>query len=222
MFSGIVEAQGKVINARRDRNLVVITVDKPVEFDDLRIGDSICSSGVCLTVESFDDRQMTFALGDETLRLTGWTAETLYGQSLNLERSLRINDRIHGHMVSGHVDGTGEVVRVEDVGGSVILEVKVPETFSHFVWRKGSWAVNGVSLTINSVDAGVVRHCLIPETLRRTNLGSLHQGDRVNLEIDMMARGLVSFIETGIQAGAFANLIRSAALAAASPGPESP
>lgn len=196
MFSGIVEAQGRVLSTRRDQSLVFIEVERPREFDDLHIGDSICSNGVCLTIEAFEPTKMTFALGAETLAITGWTEESLRNTSLNLERSLRLGDRIHGHMVSGHVDATGLVVEVQDLGGSVRLDVQAPATLLRYLWKKGGWAINGVSLTINEIAGSVVSHCLIPETLRRTNLGAIKSGERVNLEIDMMARGLVSYIET--------------------------
>jgi riboflavin synthase len=214
MFSGIVEAQAKILstahsNDLRDQNgqnaLVRIKVERPRHFTDLHAGDSICTSGVCLTVESFDDSSIQFALGAETLSVTGWSAENLKNKSINLERSLRMGDRIHGHMVSGHVDARATVVFVKDLGGSTQFDVRIddvddssspPLALERFVWKKGSWAVNGVSLTINSVENGVVSHCLIPETLLRTNLGEIKVGDRVNVEIDMMARGLVNFLET--------------------------
>jgi riboflavin synthase len=197
MFSGIVEVQGRVLHAHREEGLVFIDVERPEDFDDLRIGDSVCTSGVCLTVESFNEKSIRFALGNETLAVTGWSTNQLQNQSVNLERSLRLGDRIHGHMVSGHVDATGTVVQVKDLGGSVQVDIQAPESIARYLWKKGSWAVNGVSLTINDVSAkGIVSQCLIPETLRRTNLGNLQGGDRVNLEIDMMARGLVSFLES--------------------------
>lgn len=196
MFSGIIETQSRVLSTKTEEGLVRIEVERPPEFNDIRIGDSIASNGVCLTVEKFDDKKMTFALGAETLKITGWTADSLKDQSLNLERSLRFGDRMHGHMVSGHVDAVGEVANVEDLGGSVNIDILAPETIKSFVWKKGSWAVNGVSLTVNEVDGQKVSVCLIPETLNRTNLGKLKKGARVNLEVDMMARGLVQFLET--------------------------
>lgn len=199
MFSGIVEAKTKILHthgsATDSGGLVFIEVAKPAEFNDLTIGDSIATNGVCLTVEKFDDKTISFALGAETLSITGWNEKNLKGQDVNLERSLRMGDRIHGHMVSGHVDTTGEVVGLRDDGGSLLLDVKAPASILRYVWKKGSWAVNGVSLTINSVEEGVVGHCLIPETVRRTNLGALKVGDKVNLEIDMMARGMIAFLE---------------------------
>ena len=196
MFSGIVETQGRVLCIRREGELLRLEVEKPADFDDIRIGDSICSSGVCLTVEKFDNQQMTFALGAETLKVTGWNENSLKASSLNLERSLRFGDRIHGHLVTGHVDGVGRVVNIQDLGGSVQVDVKCPEVLLPYFWKKGSWAINGVSLTINDVSDRVVSVCLIPETLKRTNLSQLKTGDPVNLEVDATARGLINFLQS--------------------------
>ncbi len=196
MFSGIVEALSPVKSARAQGNLVFIEVTRPPDFTDIKNGDSIATNGVCLTVEKFDDQTLSFALGAETLAVTGWIESQLKTATVNLERSLRMGDRIHGHMVSGHVDGVGKVIAIRDDGGSVLLDIQTPLPLLRYVWKKGSWAVNGVSLTINSVnDDGVVGHCLIPETIKRTNLGGLKVGDQVNLEVDMMARGMISFFE---------------------------
>lgn len=202
MFSGIVEGQGRVLDVIVDRELLRISVERPVDFTDLKPGDSVATNGVCLTVESCDERQMVFALGAETLRVTGWSAPSLKEMALNLERSLRFGDRIHGHMVSGHVDGTGEIIEALDQGGSTLLVVRAPETLIPYVWKKGSWAVNGVSLTVNDISGDRVSMCLIPETLKRTNLRSLRRGARVNLEIDMMARGLIHYLESSRELGA--------------------
>ncbi len=195
MFSGIIETQSRVKSAKNDRNLVLITVERPSDFSDLKLGDSIACNGVCLTVARFDQNEIEFALGAETLQVTGWSAESLRGVSLNLERSLRWGDRVHGHLVSGHVDAVGEVLAHRDLGGSTCFDVRLPGTIAAFVWKKGSWAVNGVSLTVNSVQDGIVSHVLIPETLSRTNLGALKEGDRVNLEADMYARGILRALE---------------------------
>ena len=208
MFSGIVETQARVLKAQADRGLIFIDVERPLDFNDIKIGDSICHNGVCLTVESFDAGKMTFALGAETLKVTGWNVENLTDARLNLERSLSLGDRIHGHMVSGHVDGVGEVVSVQDLGGSVQVDVRAPKHLLRSVWKKGGWAVNGVSLTVNDIQGDVVSQCLIPETLRRTNLGQIQVGAKVNLEIDMMARGIVQFLEAGIESGALLQLVQ--------------
>jgi len=195
VFSGIVETLGPVLSAQTEQGLVRIHVACPPVFDDLKIGDSIANNGVCLTVESFDKKEIIFALGAETLQVTGWTAASLSGANLNLERSLRFGDRIHGHMVAGHVDAIGRVCYLEDLGGSLRFDVEAPESVLKYIWKKGSWAVNGVSLTINEIQGRVISMCLIPETLKRTNLGSLKVGASVNLEVDTMARSLVNYLE---------------------------
>lgn len=194
MFSGIIETRSRVLSARRDRGLVIIQIERPPEFSDIEVGDSVAVNGVCLTVEKFDVERMTFALAAETLQVTGWSETRIAGAMVNLERSLRLNDRIHGHLVTGHVDGLGEVESFDELAGSKILKLKIPPRLAPYVWQKGSWAVNGVSLTINSVVDQIVECCLIPETLRRTNLEFLQVAEVVNLEVDMIARGLVSYL----------------------------
>ena len=196
MFSGIIESSQRVLEAKSENGLLRILVARPAAFDDIHIGDSVCTNGVCLTVERFDDRTMQFALGAETLGVTGWTSEALLERPVNLERSLRVGDRVHGHMVSGHVDAVGTVTSVVDTAGSLILEIRAPESVLAFLWKKGSWSVNGVSLTINDVKNDVVSVCLIPETVSRTNLGSVKPGARENLEVDMWARGVVNALKT--------------------------
>ncbi len=173
-----------------------INVAKPTHFDDLKIGDSIACNGVCLTLEAFDNRHMQFALAAETLQVTQWTANHLMRSDLNLERSLALGARIHGHLVAGHVDAMGEVVRIKDQEESRFMSVALPESLWPLVWKKGSLTINGVSLTVNNLEQGVVDVWLIPETLARTNLGAAKVGDAVTLEVDMMARALMRYMET--------------------------
>ena len=204
MFSGIVEAKAPIVRAEeisRDQ-LTRIWVEKPAAFDDLKLGDSIAADGVCLTVEAFDNKTIQFALAAETLTVTNWKTSTdsrgaagLVGRTVNLERSLRMGDRIHGHLVSGHVDAAARVTRVEDAGGTRFVDIEIPLALRALVWKKGSWALNGVSLTVNSVEGGIATHCLIPETLLRTNLGAVRVGDLVNIEVDVFARSLSQSVE---------------------------
>lgn len=202
MFSGIVESCVRIerVEEISREKLTRIWVARPSDFNDIRIGDSIANDGVCLTVEAFDAATIQFALAAETLAVTNWRsagdASKLQGRKVNLERSLRFGDRIHGHLVAGHVDAAVKVVSIEDDGEMRIVGVEIPETLRKMVWKKGSWAVNGVSLTVNSVEGGVASHCLIPETLTRTNLGSLKVGDLVNVEVDTFARALAQSVET--------------------------
>lgn len=192
MFSGIIEAVSKIQNSQELVNAYRIQVDKPSDFNDLHLGDSVAVDGVCLTVEAFDEKQMTFALAAETIRVLNWNPQSWLGKPLNLERSLRFGDRIHGHLVTGHVDSLAEVLRAELQGESFFLDVKVASTVLPYVWKKGSITINGVSLTVNDLKGSVVEVCLIPETLKRTNLGALVAGRFVNIEPDYMARAVVA------------------------------
>ncbi len=193
MFSGIVECTSHVTSCEERPGVLTISIARPKSFEDLAIGDSIAVDGVCLTLEKFTLPSLLFALGPETLRVTGWQPESVLGRVVNLERSLKLNDRIHGHLVTGHVDGRGEILARTERGETVQLKIGFPPTLRPFIWTKGSVAVNGVSLTLNDVGPNYFEVGLIPETLKRTNLANLKERDGVNLEIDNMARGLVHF-----------------------------
>lgn len=166
--------------------VVRLAVERPLHFESLLAGDSIANNGICLTLESFTDDEMSFCLGPETLQVTKW--EPVVGERVNLERSLRFGDRVHGHLVSGHIDDVGFVSEVSDGPETRTLIIEMNRGMLPFVWRKGSVAVHGVSLTINNVEGHHFTVGLIPETLKRTNLGELKKGSRVNLEADAMAR----------------------------------
>ncbi len=195
MFSGIIENTGLVLAAQQTSDLVRIQVQRPPSFDDLKLGDSIACDGVCLTLEKDQEGQMQFALGLETLKITRWDLSKLEGRILNLERSLRFNDRIHGHLVSGHVDGIGHIQEAHSSSEGLFLKIEVPADLKKYFWPKGSIAINGVSLTLNGVNDQFVDVYLIPETLKRTNLKNLKTGDVVNLEVDWMARGLIHAVK---------------------------
>jgi riboflavin synthase len=195
MFSGIIETTAAVTASQERAGVLQITLERPKSFNDLRIGDSIAVDGICLTLENFTPETLTFALGPETLRITGWAESGVEGRVVNLERSLRLGDRIHGHLVTGHVDATAKIFEVCAHGETLDLHVEIPDRLKTFIWSKGSVAINGVSLTINTVTANWFQAGLIPETLKRTNLGGLHAGSLVNLEADNMARGLVHWAE---------------------------
>lgn len=195
MFSGIVESVMPIVSSQELPNAYRVQIKKPSEFNDIKLGDSIACDGVCLTVEAFDDSQMTFALAAETIRVLNWNPQSWIGRVVNLERSLRFGDRIHGHLVTGHVDSLGEVVRADLLGESFFLDIKVQATVLPYVWKKGSVTLNGVSLTVNDLFDDVVSVCLIPETMKRTNLGSLQIGSMVNVEPDYMARAIQRSLE---------------------------
>lgn len=203
MFSGIVEARARLIQCTPRDKVVEIQLERPPAFNDLQIGDSISVDGVCLTVDTLAADRMAFVLAAETLQVTGWNPQSLAEREMNLERSLRWGDRVHGHWVTGHVDALGTVVEIHRAGENLALQIGFPEELKRYVWRKGSIAINGVSLTINNVDEKSFSVGLIPETLRRTNLSQLQPGAKVNLEIDNMARGLVHNLRLGKESGSF-------------------
>jgi riboflavin synthase len=186
VFSGIVSAVGTVREARRAPGGLRIVVDAgKLGLRDVSVGDSIAVNGACLTVIARAGRTFRADVSRETLACTaGFEA----GGCVNLEKALRAQDRLGGHLVSGHVDGVGAVMRIQRVGANRVVGVKAPKTLAKYIARKGSITVNGVSLTVNEVDGAAFAVNLIPHTLKATNLGALREGDRVNLEVDMLAR----------------------------------
>ena len=189
MFSGIIAAIGRIteLTPRNDGTPTVrLTVDAGrLDLDDVAQGDSIACNGVCLTVVERSERCFFVDVSPETLSCTiGLDAPG----PINLEKALRLADRLGGHLVSGHVDGVGEVLRFDPVGDNRLLEIRAPEALAKYIARKGSITVNGVSLTTNTVSGADFAINLIPHTLEATTLGSLQTGSRVNLEIDLIAR----------------------------------
>ena len=187
MFSGIVAACGRIEDIEPLQDGVRLTVDAAgLDLADVQIGDSIANSGVCLTVVALDAGRVRFDVSRETLDCT--TGLDVVGGEVNLEKALRLSDRLGGHLVTGHVDGVGEVVRFAPVGESHDLVIRAPAALAGYIARKGSVTVNGVSLTVNRVDGAQFSINLIPHTVAVTNLRQLAPGSRVNLEIDLIAR----------------------------------
>jgi len=187
MFSGIVAACGRIVAITPLQDGVRLTVDTAgLDLSDLRIGDSIANSGVCLTAVQVVDENVMFDVSRETLNCTAGL-DTV-GNEVNLEKALCLSDRLGGHLVSGHVDGVGEVLRFEPIGESHELVIRAPEALAGYIARKGSVTINGVSLTVNRVEATDFSINLIPHTVAVTNLKRLKAGSLVNLEIDLIAR----------------------------------
>ncbi len=195
MFTGIIQAVGHIRHlAENQAGDARLTVDGGgLELGDVAIGDSIAVNGVCLTVVEKGTEHFSMDVSAETFACTVGFAP---GEPVNLEKALRLADRLGGHLVSGHVDGVGEVVRfdaasgkVENLGGeSMRLDIRAPHTLARYIAAKGSVAVNGVSLTVNRVDGEEFSINLIPHTLEQTMLNDLKAGARVNLEVDLLAR----------------------------------
>ena len=196
MFSGIIESTSFVQSVFSADEGIHIEVSRPSFFDDIKVGDSVSTNGVCLTITSLDESVMSFFIGAETLKITNWNVENLIIKEFNLERSMRLGDRVHGSLVSGHVDAQSAVTRSEKLGENLILDVTYPLSLSAFIWKKGSVVINGVSLTINELNSECLSVCLIPETLKRTNLKNLKVGDVVNIEADYIAKAVTRREET--------------------------
>ncbi len=191
MFTGIIEDKATILQVLPKDQAIQIVVARPPEFDDLSIGDSVACNGVCLTVEAFNSETMMFTIGYETLQITHWDPQQLESRTLNLERSLKFGDRIHGHLVSGHVDTTTTLVKKQWAGECLLLDFEVPARFAKLIWEKSSVAINGVSLTVNSIQDNIFQVCLIPETLRKTNFEEINESSKVNLETDYYMKGLL-------------------------------
>ena len=187
MFSGIIAACGRIEALTPLEDGVRLSVDvADLDLSDVRIGDSIANSGVCLTVVELADRIAKFDVSRETLNCTAGLDTA--GTEVNLEKALCLSDRLGGHMVTGHVDGVGEVLHMTPVGESHELVIRAPAAIAGYIARKGSVTVNGVSLTVNRVEGTDFSINLIPHTVAVTNLKRLAAGSRVNLEIDLIAR----------------------------------
>ncbi|MFM9912205.1 MAG: riboflavin synthase [Methylophilaceae bacterium] len=188
MFTGIIQAVGRIESVKPQGNDVSLTIAaETLELADVALGDSIAVNGTCLTVEQFSANSFQVHVSAETLACT--TSLDATGE-VNLEKALRLADRLSGHLVSGHVDGVGEVARFETVGDCWLLAVQAPHSISRYIAVKGSITVNGVSLTVNSIEQDVFSVNLIPHTLQVTNLNNLQTGSKVNLEVDLIARYL--------------------------------
>jgi riboflavin synthase len=188
MFTGIVLDVGRLMasEARGGDARMVFAFDR-LDPAAMRIGDSICVQGCCLTVAQFQERAFAADVSRETLSLTT-LGELRPGARVNLEPALRVGDPLGGHLVSGHIDGVGQVVGVREDARSSRIEIAVAVELARYIARKGSVAVDGVSLTVNEVRNDLFGVNLIPHTQQVTTLGALTVGTRVNIEIDQMAR----------------------------------
>jgi len=188
MFTGIIQSTGRVTRSEPRGGDLRFTLGAP-DFDatDVALGDSIAVSGCCLTVVEREGDTLAFDVSNESLALSTLGALGV-GDRVNLEKALRLSDRLGGHLVSGHVDGTGSIASIEPDARSQRWRIAAPHELMRYIAAKGSVCVDGVSLTVNAVDGNEFEVNLIPHTVAHTTFGDRHAGDRVNLEVDMLAR----------------------------------
>ena len=186
MFTGIIESEGTILELTNKGNDIALTIsyDQKI-FDDIHDGDSISVNGICLTIEQFSKDKLKFHLSMESISKV---AKFTLDQKVNLERSLKLNDRISGHFVFGHVDGIALIENIEKLNDCEKWDIKVPSNLNKYIAKKGSISLNGVSLTINSIENDVLSVNLIPYTLSHTTFQYNKIGESLNIEIDMLAR----------------------------------
>jgi len=190
MFTGIIQAVGQIkTKDTHDKGAVFSFSSNELDFSSAKIGDSIAVNGVCLTAIEISDNSFKADLSQETLDCSIF-GDLLVGDDINLEKALRLNQGIDGHLVSGHVDGQGEVADKASEGESTRFKISTPQSLVKYIARKGSITINGVSLTVNSIENNVFDVNIVPHTLSETTLGQLSVGSKVNLEVDIIARHL--------------------------------
>ena len=202
MFTGIITAVGKIKSATPVGDGLQLQIEVPAHYlDDVALGDSIAIQGACMTATKIEGNTFSLDISRESLNKT--VGLDTVGP-VNLEKAMRLNDRLGGHLVSGHVDGMGKVAHfaavAQDAYGSWLLRIEAPKELAAFLAYKGSIVVNGVSLTVNKTEdlpnACIVDINIIPHTLQNTTLGNLKKGDAVNLEVDLIARYVARMLET--------------------------
>ena len=189
MFTGIVEEVGVV--AKISGNAMTVRASKVLE--DVKLGDSISVNGACLTAVDFSKSEFSVDLSPETMRRTT-LGQLSVGGPVNLERALLASDRMGGHIVQGHVDGTGRVMSIKTDGDSIVFRIRVPKRLNRYIVEKGFVAVDGISLTVVKRGASSFTLAVIPYTLENTNLSAVSVGDRVNLEADILAKYVESLL----------------------------
>jgi len=193
MFTGLIEELGVIKKIMKKGHTLTLLIHAEKIMQDLHEGDSIAVNGVCLTVTHFSKAQFEADVMPETFKHTS-LASLKEGSTVNLERAMRANGRFGGHFVTGHIDGTGRIRKRTYIENAILIEIEIPDTYSHFVLEKGSIAIDGTSLTIFKTSNNSVTVSLIPHTAKETVIGIKAEGEIVNLEFDVMAKYFYSFM----------------------------
>ena len=192
MFTGIIEGMGAISGIRPSGQGKRLTVEADFSLDQTKIGDSISVSGACLTAVKIEGKRFEVDVSPETLQTTTF-GQAKVGERLNIERAMRLSDRIDGHLVSGHIDGVGIVKKRESLSNAIIVTVEVNESLTRYMIAKGSVAMDGISLTINVCESDNFTVSIIPHTAQWTTIGFKDKGDRVNIETDMIGKYVERF-----------------------------
>ena len=187
MFTGLIEDMGAVTSFRRSHTAAVLGISTTLPVHEIALGDSVAVNGICLTVAAISDTVLTFDVSPETISKSTF-ASLRTGDRVNLERALRVGDRLDGHLVTGHVDCCGMLSMTEHVSGCHILTFTLPAAFSRYLVQKGSVAIDGISLTVNEVSGAGFTVTIIPRSFDKTTLADLEPGDRVNIETDILGK----------------------------------
>lgn len=196
MFTGIVEDKGKVLKVEHRGETRRLTLEVPFDLTEMQLGDSININGVCLTVVEKRGRAISVDLSPESLQKTT-LATTKQGDQVNLERALRLSDRLGGHIVTGHTDGVGTITERKIEGNSLHLRIRVPQAITPYVVQKGSIAIDGISLTVNEFHEDWIRLTLIPYTIEKTTLMEKKVGEEVNVEADLLGKYVEKVLDRG-------------------------
>jgi len=195
MFTGIVEEKGSVSSIKKGRHSTQLSIKANKIFEDLKLGDSVAVDGICLTVSSLQQNIFTADIMNETLNRS--SLGELKPQSIvNLERAMLSDGRFGGHIVTGHVDGVGKIITIHKDGNSIWYKIKTIENLMKYIIEKGSIAINGISLTVASVDTDSFKVSVIPHTAKETNLSNKKVGDTVNLENDIIGKYIEQFLNS--------------------------
>ena len=194
MFNGIIKHTGKISRINKSNNNCIIEILSKIKFSKNEIGSSISCSGTCLTLEKYKGNISKFYISKETLNRTNFKSSNK-GDLINLEKSLKYDDRISGHFVQGHVDTTGTIKKIDFVGKSWFVSFKLPKKYMKYLIQKGSITINGVSLTISKILKDGFQIVVIPQTLKLTNLVYLKEKDVVNIEFDVLGKYIKKFLK---------------------------
>jgi len=196
MFTGIVEDKGKVMKVDHRGEMKRLTLDVPFDLTEMQLGDSININGVCLTVVEKKGRAISVDLSPESLQKTT-LARVKEADQVNLERALRLSDRLGGHIVTGHIDGIGTITERRIEGKFLHLRVRIPQAVTPYVVQKGSIAIDGISLTVNEFREDWIKLTLIPYTLQKTTLMEKKAGEEVNVEADILGKYVEKVLDRG-------------------------